>query len=154
MQKRTMFKTFSIFTLILFVMSTTGAAATTGGKVVEITKLDQINKALKKGPIFLSIVTKTCPHCKALQPTLKKLATEYKGKATIMTVDKKKSPKLAKYFGAGGVPDCCVIVGTDKGKYVYMQKNGKTTTTRSKAKIFDDQKISVYEKILNYAVKK
>ena len=60
MQKKTMFKTLSFFTLALFVMSMTGAAATTatGGKVVEVTKLNQINTALKKGPVFVSLVTK------------------------------------------------------------------------------------------------
>lgn len=47
-------KIFSIFTLIFFVMSITGAAAppAAGGKVVEVTKLDQINKALKKGQVL------------------------------------------------------------------------------------------------------
>ena len=153
MQKKAMFKTLSIFTLVFFVMSMTGAAATTatGGKVVEVTKLDQINTALKKGPVFLSLVTKTCPHCKALAPTLKQLASEYKGKATIMSVDIKKSPKLAKYFGVHGVPNCSVIVGTKNGKYVYMQQNGKTTTAISKARIIGDRSRSVYEKVLNYA---
>ena len=137
MQKKTIFKTLSVFTLVLFVMSITGAAATTatGGNVVEVTKLDQINTALKKGPVFLSIVSKTCPYCRALAPTLKQLAKEYSGKATIMSVDIKKSPGLVKYFGARGVPDCSVIVGTNKGKYVYMQQNGKTTTDRTQARI-------------------
>ena len=74
------------------------------------------------------------------RPTLKKLAKEYTGKATIMTLDKDRSPKLAKYFGGRGIPDCCVIVGNDKGKYIYMQKNGKTTTIRSKAKILETRK--------------
>ena len=156
MQKKTMFKTLSVFILALFVMSMTGAAATTvtGGKVVEVTKLDQINTALKKGPVFLSLVTKTCPHCKALAPTLKQLSKEYAEKATVMSVDIKKSPELAKYFGVRGVPDCSVIVGTKNGKYVYMQQNGKTTTVRSQARIIDDRKINVYEKVLNYVIGK
>ncbi len=124
------------------------------GTVVEVTQLDQINTALYKGPVFLSFIKITCPHCKALAPTLKQLAKEYAGKATIMSVDIKKSPKLAKNFGVGGVPDCCIIVDTNNGKYVYMQQNGKTTTVRSKAKIFDDRSKSVYEKVLNYVIRK
>ena len=156
MHKKIMFKALSVFTLVFFVMSITGAAATTAtdGKVVEVTKIDQINAALKKGPVFLSFIKLTCPHCKALEPTLKQLAKEYKGKATVMSVDIKKNSKLVKNFRVGGVPYCCVIVGTNKGQYVYMQQNGKTTTVRSKAKIFDDRKIDVYEKILNYAIRK
>jgi len=102
----------------------------------------------------LSLVTKTCPHCKALVPTLKQLEKEYAGEATFLSVDINKSPKLKAYFGVGGVPDCCVIVGTKNGKYVYMQQNGETTTVRSKARIFDDRSKSVYEKFLNYATRK
>ena len=155
-QKKIMFKILSIFTLALFVMSVTGAAATTatGGKVVVVTKLDQINTALKKGPVFLRLGTIHCPHCRALEPTLNQLAKEYTGKATIMSIDIDKSPKLAVYFGVRGVPDCSVIVGTKNGKYVYMQQNGKTTTVRSKARIIDDRSKSVYEKALNYATRK
>jgi len=55
--KHAMFKALCILTLALFVMSISGAAATTanGGKVVEVTKLDQIDAALKKGPVFLRL---------------------------------------------------------------------------------------------------
>lgn len=122
--------------------------------VVSVTKLSQIDSALKKGPVLLEFGATWCPHCKALAPTLKKLAKEYSGKATIMSVDTDKSSKLADSFEVSGIPDCCVIVGTNKGKYVYMQNNGKTTTVRSKAIILGEEKINVYEKVLNYAVKK
>ena len=50
----------------------------------------------------------------------------------VTPIDINKSPKLKAYFGVGGVPDCCVIVGTKNEKYVYMQQNGETTTVRSK----------------------
>ncbi|HWR25729.1 MAG TPA: hypothetical protein VN278_05775 [Methanosarcina sp.] len=52
-----------------------------------------------------------------------------------MSINIDKSPKLTKYFGVRGVPDCSVIVGTKNGKYVYMKQNGKTTTVRSQARI-------------------
>jgi thioredoxin 1 len=102
----------------------------------------------------LRLGTLHCPHCRALEPTLKQLAKEYAGKATIMSVDINKSPSLAKYFGVRGVPDCSVIVSTKNGKYVYMQQNGKTTTAGSQARIIDDRSKSVYEKVLNYATRK
>ena len=152
--KKVFFKTFCLLTLVFFMMSTTGAAATTGGKVVEITQLGQINTALKKGPVFLTIGAKWCPHCKAFTPTLNALAKKYSGKVTFMSIDINKSPKLAKYFGSSVIPDCSLIVGVKNGKYIYMQQNGKTTTDRSKARILGDQKRTVYEKILNYAIKK
>jgi thioredoxin-like negative regulator of GroEL len=154
--KKAMFTTLCILTLALFVMSVSGAAATTstGGKVVEITQLGQINTALHKGPVFLRIGASWCPHCKAFEPTLKALAKEYAGKVTFLSIDITKSPKLANYFGASVIPDCSVIVGTKNGKYVYMQQNGKTTTVRSQARIVGEKHAkSVYEKILNFAIK-
>jgi thiol-disulfide isomerase/thioredoxin len=147
----------SIFTLVFFVMSMSGAAATstTGGKVVETTKLNQINTALHHGPVFLRLGASWCPHCKAFAPTLKELAKEYAGKVTFMSVDIDRSPTLARYFGVSVIPDCSVIVGTKNGKYVYMQQNGKTTTIRSSARITGDKhSISLYRKILNYAIKR
>jgi thioredoxin 1 len=146
---------FSIFTLVFFLMSMSATAATAStGKVVDVTKLDQINAALKKGPVFLRIGASWCTHCKRFAPTLNQLAKEYAGKVTFMSIDIDKSPGLTKYFGTSVIPDCTVIVGMKNGKYVYMQSNGKTTTIRSNARITRDQSISVYRKVLNYAVKK
>jgi thiol-disulfide isomerase/thioredoxin len=155
MQKKAL-KIFSIFTLVFFVMSMSGAAATTStaGKVVDVTKVDQINTAIKKGPVFLRLGAPWCGHCKAFAPTLNQLAKEYKGKATFMSIDITKSPSLAKYFGVSVIPDCTVIVGIKSGKYVYMQQNGKTTTVRSQARITGNKSISVYRKVLNYATKR
>jgi thiol-disulfide isomerase/thioredoxin len=154
MQKNTL-KILSTFTLVFFVMSMSGTAATsTGGKVVEVTKLDQINTALHKGPVFLRLGASWCPHCRAFGPTLKELAKECAGKATFMSADIDKSPKIAKYFGVSTIPDCSVIVSVKNGKYIYMQQNGKTTTVRYKARITGDRGISVYKKVLSYATKK
>lgn len=154
--KHAMFKTLCILTLALVIMSSSGAAATTdnGGKVVKVTQLSQINTALHKGPVFLRLGASWCPHCKAFEPTLRTLAKEYAGKVTFMSIDITKSPKLAAYFGISAIPDCSVIVGTKNGKYVYMQQNGKTTTVRSHARIIGEKHAkSVYEKVLNFAIK-
>lgn len=128
-------------------------ASSSKGSVVTVTKVSQIDSALKKGPVLLEFGATWCSYCKNLAPTLKKLATEYSGKATIMSVDVDKSSKLTDSFGVGTIPDCTVIVGTKNGKYVYMQQNGKTTTDRSKAKITGNKAKSVYEKVLNLALK-
>ena len=122
--------------------------------VVEVTQLAQINTYLQKGPVFFRFGAVWCPYCQSMKPILNELATEYKGKATIMSVDVDKSPKLADYFGIGSIPDSSVIVGTKNGKYVYMQQNGKTTTDRSQARIIGLNDKKVYEKVLNYAARK
>ncbi len=123
------------------------------GTVVEVTQLAQINTALQKGPVFLKFGAEWCGACQKTKPIVKALATEYAGKATIMSVDIDKSSKLADYFGVNTIPDTCVIVGTKNGKYVYMQQNGKTTTDRSKARIVGLNDKKVYEKIINLALK-
>lgn len=99
--KKVMLKTLCILTLALFIMSTAGAATTTAttGKIVVVTQLSQINTALHNGPVFLRLGASWCPHCKAFEPTLEALAKEYAGKATFMSIDITKSPKLASYFG-------------------------------------------------------
>jgi thiol-disulfide isomerase/thioredoxin len=154
--KQAMFKTLCILTLALFVMSISGAAATssTGSKVVVVTQLSQINTALHKGPVFLRLGASWCPHCKAFEPTLQALAKKYAGKATFMIIDITKSPKLATYFGSSVIPDCSVVVNIKNGKYVYMQQNGKTTTVRSQARIIGEKHPkSLYETVLNFAIK-
>ena len=67
--------------------------------VVEVTQLEQINTSLQKGPVLLKIGAEWCGPCQEMKPILKELATEYEGKATIMSVDVDQSPKLADYFG-------------------------------------------------------
>ena len=78
--------------------------------VVEITQLDQINTSLKKGPVLLKLGAEWCEECQELNPVLAQVATDYAGRATVMTVDIDKSPKLADYFGIYVIPDSSVIM--------------------------------------------
>ena len=121
--------------------------------VVEVTQLAQINTYLQKGPVLFKFGAVWCPYCQSMKHILNELATEYKGKATIVSIDVDKSPKLADYFGVSSIPDSSVIVGIKNGKYVYMQQNGKTTTDRSQARIIGLNDKKVYEKVLNLAFK-
>jgi thiol-disulfide isomerase/thioredoxin len=122
--------------------------------VVEVAQLKQINTALKNGPVLLKIGAEWCGSCQKMKPILNKLATEYGGKATIMAVDVDQSPKLADYFGVSSIPDFSVIVGTENGKYVYMQQNGKVTRSRSQAKIVGLNDKRVFENVLDFTIKK
>lgn len=121
--------------------------------IVEVTKLSQINTSLAKGPVFLKLGAEWCEPCKRMKPILKDLASEYKGKAVIMSVDIDKSSKIADYFDVSDIPDSCVIVGIKDGRYVYMQQNGKTTTDRTKARILGLDEKEVFEKLLDLALK-
>jgi thioredoxin 1 len=102
--------------------------------VVVITQLEQINTSLQKTPIFVKIGTRWCPECRSLKPVLENLAAEYRGKATIASVDADKNPELAEYFGVEIIPYSFVIVGIENGTYVYMQENGNVSTDISQAR--------------------
>jgi thioredoxin 1 len=126
--------------------------ALTTNTVVEVTQLEQINASLQNGPCLLKIGAEWCTPCKQMKPILNELATEYAGKATIMSVDINKSPKIAEYFGVEFIPDTSVIVGIENGAYVYMQNNGNITKDRSQARIIGLNSKQVYENIMNLAL--
>ncbi len=122
--------------------------------VVEVTQLEQINNALKNGPVLLKIGAEWCESCQKMKSVLNKLATEYGRTATIMAVDVDQSPKIADYFGVNSIPDFSVIVGNENGKYIYMQQNGKVTRSRSQAKIVGLNDKKVFENVLDFTTQK
>ena len=117
--------------------------------VVEATELEQINTSLQRGPGFLKIGAEWCPTCRSMKSIIKELATEYRGKATIMSVDVDQSPKIVDYFGTRYIPDCSVIKGIENGEYVYMQENGNVSKDRSQARIVGLRNKEVCEKLLD-----
>jgi thiol-disulfide isomerase/thioredoxin len=105
------------------------------GAVVELTQLEQINTYLQKGPVFVKLGAEWCGPCKEMKPILSELATEYEGKATIMSADVDNSPKLADYYGANVVPVSFVVKGIENGEYVYLQQDGNFSKDRFNAKV-------------------
>jgi thioredoxin 1 len=122
--------------------------------VVKMTRLEQINTSLDKGPVFLRMGSKWCHACRSLKPVLENLSVEYQGKATIASVDVDQNRELAEYFGVGVIPDSSVIVGIENGKYVYMQKDGNFSVNRSQARFvgLNESEQKVFEETLNSAL--
>jgi thioredoxin 1 len=121
--------------------------------VVEVAQLEQINTSLQKGPVLVKIGAEWCGPCQELKPILKDLATEYAGKATIMSIDADKSPKLTtEYFGSFEYPDSFVIAGIENGEYVYMQADGKVSKDRFQARILGLRDKQEFETVLNLAL--
>jgi thioredoxin 1 len=133
--------------------SSSTSSGTQTQNVVEVTKLSQIDSALKNGPVLLKLGAEWCGPCNEMKPVLTSLATEYAGKATIMSIDIDDNPDLASYFDVESIPDMCVIVGTQNGKYVYMKTDGKVSTTRSQARFVGVTSKSTLQKVLNLAIK-
>ena len=122
------------------------------GSVVEVTQLAQINASLQNGPVLLKIGAEWCEPCQEMKPILQDLATEYAGKATIMSIDVDKSPKLTDYFGVNSVPDSSVIVGIENNGYVYMQEDGKVSTDRFQSRILGLMDKQDFENVLDLAL--
>jgi thioredoxin 1 len=120
--------------------------------VVDATTLEQINTSLQEGPVLMKIGSEGCGPCNAMKPMLQELATEYSGKATIMSIDIVQSPALEAYFKIGYVPDSTVIVNVTDGEYVYMKPDGNVTTDRFQARIPGLMEKSVFEDVLNFAL--
>lgn len=126
---------------------------TDNNSVVDVTRLEQINASLQKGPVLLKIGAEWCGPCKAMKPILKDLSTEYAGKATIMSLDVDKSPDLANYFVVSAVPDVTVIMGIENNEYIYMREDGEVTKDRFQARIVGFRDKQEFEKILNLALR-
>ncbi|RPJ74497.1 MAG: thioredoxin [Alphaproteobacteria bacterium] len=122
--------------------------------VLEVTQLEQINTSLQNGPVLVKIGAEWCGPCQEMKPILDELAIEYKGKATITSIDADQSPKLTDYFGVGSIPDSSVIVGIENGEYVYMQEDGSVSKDRFKARILGSRDKEVFENVLDFAIQK
>jgi thioredoxin 1 len=153
-------KTLGILLIVFLVTSVTSLAVNTDDgrydhdNVVQITQLEQINTFLHKGPVFVEMKAQSCKPCQQTIPILEKLAAEYKGKATIASIDIYQSPEVAKYFGGYDLPDAFVIVGIKNGKYVYINDNGTSTLDRSQARIvgLNAGNKNRFEKIIDHAL--
>jgi thioredoxin 1 len=153
-------KTLGILLIIFLVTSVTSLAVNADSgmydhdNVVQITQLEQINTFLHKGPVFVEMKAQSCKPCQQTIPILEKLAAEYKGKATIASIDIYQSPEIAKYFGGYDLPDAFVIVGTKNGKYVYINDDGTSTLDRSQARIvgLNAGNKNRFEKIIDHAL--
>ncbi len=122
------------------------------GIVVEATELEQVNISLEEGPVFLRLGAEWCGTCQSMKPMLDELASKYRGKATIVSINLNKNPQLATYFGVGRIPDSSVIVSIENGKYVYMQEDGNVTIDKVRARIVGLQDKEMYEKLLERAI--
>jgi thiol-disulfide isomerase/thioredoxin len=153
-------KTLGILLIVFLVTSVTSLAVNADNgmydhdNVVQITQLEQINTFLHKGPVFVEMKAQSCKPCQQTIPILEKLAAEYKGKATIASIDIYQSPEVAKYFGGYDLPDAFVIVGIKNGKYVYINDDGTSTLDRSQARIvgLNAGNKNRFEKIIDHAL--
>jgi thioredoxin 1 len=150
-KKRVSFSILAIFCFILFSSGCTDIsdsdnnaestgvttdANNSGGEagMVEVTNLDQIDKALNKGPVVLKLGSKGCIPCQKQEEILSELLPLYQDKASIMLIDLNKYPEFAATFGVRSIPDTCIIAGIEDGKYMYMRPDGSKSLERASSR--------------------
>lgn len=103
-------------------------------ELVEVTDLSQIDEALNKGPVVLKLGSKECIPCKEQEQELSELLPMYKDSASIMLIDVNKYDDFATTFGVSVIPDTCIIVTKEDGKYIYMRPDGIKSSDRTTAR--------------------
>jgi thioredoxin len=68
---------------------------------------DRIIKSKK--PVLVDFWASWCAPCRMLDPVIKKLEKEYKGKVTFMKVDVDKHRQIASYFRVQGIPAVFIV---------------------------------------------
>jgi len=71
------------------------------------TELENLLKEDKA--IMLDFYAESCPPCRALMPTVEKLADEYEGRVDIQKVDVHQFPDLRTKYGIGSIPTLLFI---------------------------------------------
>jgi len=103
-------------------------------ELVEVTSLSQIEEALNKGPVVLKLGSKGCIPCREQEEVISELLPIYHDSASIMLIDVKEYPDFATTFGVSVIPDTCIIVGKEDGKYIYMRQDGSKSSDRGNAR--------------------
>ena len=103
-------------------------------ELIEVTNLSQIDEALNKGPVVLKLGSKECIPCKEQEQELSELLPMYKDSASIMLIDVNKYDDFATTFGVSVIPDTCIIVTKEDGKYIYMRPDGSKSSDRATAR--------------------
>ena len=130
----------------------TNDGATIDSLATQATDISQINEALANGPVLLKIGAQWCQPCLDQAPIIDALAGEYEGKAAVMYIDTDESPELSNLFNVYSIPDSCVIVGVENGQYVYMARDGTTSTQREYARFIGLTDKQTLAKTLDYAI--
>ncbi|MGP8329867.1 MAG: thioredoxin domain-containing protein [Methanosarcinaceae archaeon] len=117
-----------------------------------VTDIRQINETLLDGPVLLKIGAEWCQPCLDQAPIISALAEEYNGRAAVMYIDTDKSPDISNFFNVYSIPDSFVIIGIENGQYIYMARDGTTSTKREYARFIGLTDKQTLANTLDYAI--
>ena len=72
--------------------------------------------ASQEGPVLADFWADWCGPCRMMEPVLKELSQEWKGRATVVKINTDEQPALAQRFGITAMP---TMVLFDKGREVH-----------------------------------
>lgn len=130
----------------------TGTESTVNSTVVTVLDQQQITEAVLSGPVLVDMGFASCPACKIMKPTIEEISQEYVGKAKVMYIDTRESPRVAMDFNAYSVPDMFVIVNNDSKGYLYMTSDGNITRDRNSARFIGVTDKGTLTKTLDMAI--
>ena len=101
-----------------------GAASVAPGKPIEVTdaNFEQVLADAGDKPVLVDFWAEWCPPCRALSPTIDKLADQYAGKVVIGKVDTDSNQDLAARYGIANIPTILLFKG---GEVVHVFRGAR-----------------------------
>jgi len=92
-----------------------------GANVLEFTS-DNWQKEVEQSeqPVVVDFWAPWCGPCRALGPTIDKIATQYAGKVRVGKLNVDDSPDVATKFGVVNIPRILIFKGSDKPRKVIV----------------------------------
>lgn len=85
-----------------------------GEDVIPVNDLNFEEEVLKSDvPVLVDFTATWCQPCRAVAPLVEQLATEYKGRMKVTSLDIDESPGTAQKYGIRGVPTLIVVKNGD-----------------------------------------
>jgi len=98
-------------------------------------KADEIDDALRDGPVLIEFGAEWCGWCEKQKPVIEELSRDYKG-VTFVSVDVDINSTLADDFYVQSVPQLDLIVKKNSdGSYLFIDRFGNTTTDRFRSRL-------------------
>ena len=144
----------SIILLLVIVIFFTGCTESVDNTVLlRVNTTEEIDAILETQPVFIEIGASRCPACNEQKPIIEELAKKYKDHIQFIYIDTDQQPQLARQFNVYYIPDMSLIVKSDNGTYIYMNRYGSLTDDRLKARMVGFTKKEVLEFTLDNALR-